>query len=461
MFKSVFLLLSGNAFASILLLVRNLVVARLISQEDYGVASTFAISMAVVEIVANVGLQQLIVQDKDGDNPKLQAGLQGFQVLRGVLSTIFMFLIAGPLATFLGVPEVTWAYQILAIQPLIMALYHFDMFRLRRRMLFMPSIMVDVVPALVSLAFIFPMVNVFPDYRLMLYALLVQAVVGLIMSHVMAERRFELSLDGDIIRRSVRFGWPLLINGVLLFIMMNGEKIVVGRELGMAALAIFSMGFTLTLTPTLVVARAMQAFFLTQLSAVQDDEAQFRPISYTTIELSILNGLILVFAIVLVGEPVVYLLLGEKFSELVPLITLFGILHGIRVFKTGCAIVALARAKTENAMIANIFRVISLPASYYVAVTTGDLELVIWIATLGELAGFIAALLLVRFRVGLPLGGIFASLVGSTLFMAVSCGFAIWGGLVWQILTTLAFVAAVLCMRSTWSYLRARAIVSF
>ena len=287
MLKSVLLLLSGNAFASLLLLVRNLVVARLISPEDYGIASTFAISMAIVEIIANMGLQQLIVQDKDGDDPKLQAGLQGFQVLRGAFSTVFLFAISHPLAAFLGVPEVAWAYQILAIQPFLLSLYHFDMHRLRRQMRFMPSIMVDVMPALLSLLLVFPLVKFIDDYRLMLWALLFQAGVGLITSHWVAERKFELTLQRDIVKRSIVFGWPLFINSALLFVMLNGEKLVVGRELGMVPLAMFSMGFTLTLTPTLVVARATQAFFLTQLSAVQDDDEKFTPTAYTTIEVSI------------------------------------------------------------------------------------------------------------------------------------------------------------------------------
>lgn len=461
MLKSVLLLLSGNAFASLLLLVRNLVVARLISVEDYGVAATFAIAMAIVEITANLGLQQLIVQDKDGDDPKLQAGLQGFQALRGAISTVFLFAIAQPLANFFDVPEVVWAYQILAIQPLLLSLYHFDMHRLRRQMRFMPSVMVDVMPALLSLLLVFPLVYVYDDYRLMLWALMAQAGIGLITSHLVAERKFQLTFEREIIKRSVVFGWPLFINGALLFIMMNGERMVVGRELGMASLAMFSMGFTLTLTPTLVVARSTQAFFLPQLSAVQDVQDKFRSLSYATMQVSLLNGMALILAIILIGEPFVEIVLGDKFAPLVPLMIWFGILHGVRVFKSGCAVVALARAKTENAMIANSFRVLSLPLSYYVAVTSGDLKLVIWIATLGELLGYIAALLLVRYRVGLELDGMMWPLISAGVFCIVASCFGVWGGLALQIATCALFVIYVFNMKSFWAYLKARQMVTF
>jgi hypothetical protein len=82
MFRSALLILSGNAAASLLLLARNLIIARLIPVADYGVASTFAIAMAVVEMASALGLQQQIVQARNGEDPRFQSALQGFQVLR-------------------------------------------------------------------------------------------------------------------------------------------------------------------------------------------------------------------------------------------------------------------------------------------------------------------------------------------------------------------------------------------
>ncbi|NJM81628.1 MAG: oligosaccharide flippase family protein [Tabrizicola sp.] len=96
MFKSALLILSGQAFTSILLLLRNLIVARLISVEDYGIAATFAISMSIVEMMTTIGLHQLIIQDKDGEDPRLQSVLQGFHLFRSLFSGLILFLLAIP-----------------------------------------------------------------------------------------------------------------------------------------------------------------------------------------------------------------------------------------------------------------------------------------------------------------------------------------------------------------------------
>ena len=92
MFRSALLILSGNAATSLMLLARNLLIARLIPVSDYGIASTFAIAMAVVEMASQLGLQQQIIQAKEGEEERFQAALQGFQLLRGCMGGLVLFM---------------------------------------------------------------------------------------------------------------------------------------------------------------------------------------------------------------------------------------------------------------------------------------------------------------------------------------------------------------------------------
>jgi len=241
MFRTVFLILFGNAAASLLLLARNLVVARLIPVEDYGIASTFAISLAVIEMISALGLQQQIVQARDGDDPDFQAALQGFQLLRGILSGAALFLLAGPLADFMNVPEAAWAYRVMALVPVLNATVHFDIHRLNRRMVFAPMLLSNGLPALITLLAVWPLSTWFGDYRVLLYAIGGQFVLMSLVSHLMAERPWRLRLDRAVMGRALQFGWPLLVNNILLFGVFNGDRVIVGRELGMAELAVFGM----------------------------------------------------------------------------------------------------------------------------------------------------------------------------------------------------------------------------
>ncbi len=426
MFRSALLILSGNAAASLLLLVRNLVVARLISVEDYGIAATYAIAMAVVEMASQLGLQQQIVQSKEGDDPRFQRALQGFQVLRGVIAGAVLFLAAGLIADFLHVPHLAWAYQLIALVPVMTALQHFDIHRLHRQMRFWPMVLTGAVPAVVSLAAVWPLDIWFGDHRVMLYAILIQFGLMMVVSHLVAERRYGLVFDLDVMRRSLAFGWPLLVNGILLFAVFQGDKLIVGRALGLEVLAILAMGITLTLTPTLVMAKSAQNFFLPQLSKTEDP-TRFAHLAQVTLQVSLVNGTLLIWGIVAVGGPFVLWVLGEKYADLVPLLTWLAILQGIRVFKAGPSVVALAKGASGNAMWANLVRVATLPLIWWVVTEGGTLIHVIWIATAGEVAGFALALWLMRARTGVRLRPMIGPLVATMLFLAAAAVSAWWG----------------------------------
>ncbi len=403
MLKKAFLVVSGNAFGSALLLLRNLIIARIVSPHDYGIASTFAISMSIVEMLSYVGLNQLMVVDKDGDDDRFQRAMQGFQVLRGMTSCAILFVIAHPYARFLEIPDLAWAYQIIAFIPLVNGLQHFDQHRLKRHMRFGPSIVTQSVPPLVSVLLLWPIALIYDDYRIMLVSLFVQAGSMVVLSHATAERPYRLSFDLGLIRKATRFGWPLLLNGILLFGVFNGERLIVGRELGMAQLAVFSMAITLTLTPTLVMGGAAQSLFLPKLSAAREDARSFNWLGVAAIEGGLAIGLLLLLGTVLVGGPLVHLLLGAKYEAMLAILMPMAVMQAVRVAKTGASTVALARGRSGNSAVANIFRVLSLPVSWYAVTHTGSVFAVLWIGTAAEALGYAVSLRLAAQRTGLSL----------------------------------------------------------
>jgi O-antigen/teichoic acid export membrane protein len=431
MLRKAALVLSGNAAAALLTLARNLLVARLIPVADYGIAATLAVAMAVVEMVSALGLQQQIVQAREGEDARFQAALQGFQLLRGLLAAAALLALAQPLAAFLRIPGAAWGYMALAAVPVLNALQHFDIHRLTRAQRFGPLLLTGVVPAALSLAAVWPLARWLGDWRAMLGALLLQAALAAAVSHLVAERPFRIVLDRAEMRRSLRFGWPLLLNGALLFLVFNGDKLIVGRLLGMEALAVFAMGVTLTLTPTLVMARSAQNLFLPRLSAAARGTpagaARFHDLALAAQQAAFLNGALIALAAALAGRPLVALLLGAKYAALLPLVGLFGVLHALRVWKTAPAVIALARGQTGNALAANLPRVVALPLAWAALAGGGGLAAVLWIAIAAETAGYAVAAGLARWRGGLRLRPALPALAAAAALLAAAAAPALPG----------------------------------
>ncbi|MEO5620026.1 MAG: oligosaccharide flippase family protein [Cypionkella sp.] len=420
MFRSIFLILSGNVFRAVILMVRNIIIARLISVADYGIASTFMLAMSIVEMMSALGLQQQMVQAKNGNDPHLQAALQGFQVMRACSNSIILFLLGAPLAKFFGHPDLAWAYQMVALIPMMNGLMHFDQHRMSRQMNYWPSFIISVAPALVSVAIVWPIYKMVGDFRVMLFALIAQTFLQTMATHLVAKRAYKLSFDREIISSSLRFGWPLLLNGILMFAIFNGDRMIVGRELGMKELGLFSMAFSLSLTPTLVIARSVMNFFLPQLSATAEDSDKFQHLSSATFEAHLFFGNALIVGIALFGGPFLHFTLGEKYVAAIPLLTWLAMMQGLRIFKGGSSTVALAKAHTANAMLGNITRVAALPVAWYVLVRGGSLIEMVWIGLAAEFAGFALGLWLALYRLNLSSRPLWPTLAMSAILFVVA-----------------------------------------
>jgi O-antigen/teichoic acid export membrane protein len=429
MLRSAALIVSGNAFTSVLTLARNLLVARLITVEHYGIAATFAISIAVVEMLSALGLQAQIVQARDGNDPRLQSGLQGFQMFRGLISATLLFFLARPMAEFMGIGYVTWAFQVLAVIPILNSLVHFDIYRMNRAMIYLPGVLSTTIPALASLLVVVPLFWIYGDYRVMLFAILVQSVLTFLISHLVAERKFRPVFDREIVLRGLKFGWPIMINSMVLFAVFNGEKLIVGREMGPSVLAIFAMGVTLTMTPALVFGKSAQTFFLPRLSAVQDDAQKFAGLALASMQVALAAGVSLILGVVVLGEPFVALVLGEKYAALAPLMVWLAILNGIRVSKQGASDAALSRARTVYSLIGNSFHVLTLPLSWYAAVNGADVQTIVLISIAGETVGLTVSMILVRNGFKVPIASMALPTLAAAVVVLTAIAHSVWSDL--------------------------------
>lgn len=394
-------LLSGHGGVAALTLMRNIIAARLIGVEEFGVAASFAIVLAAVEMVTALGAQQMIVSAPDGDTPEFQSSLHMVQLLRGLAGAGVIYLSADAVAAVLGLPDVAWAYQTLALVPLLSAFTHLDGWRYQRTHRFGPSVCIQIGPALLALVLIWPLYTKFGDFRVLLVTAVAQAAGVLVMSRLVSERRYLVAFTPAHLRRILRFGWPLALNGALLLAVFHGEKLLVAHLRGPADLAIVAMGFTLTLTPALILGRSLQSFALPQLVQRRNNPSEFSEAAGQILRMCLWVALLLGLALSC-AAPLVPAVLGQGFAGVVDIIPILAALHAVRVVKTGVSVVALAAGTTLNAALGNLPRIIALPFIYQSLKMGGSLPDILWLATIAEVTGLLLALAAMHLQMRAP-----------------------------------------------------------
>lgn len=464
-FRSIGLILSGNLAGAVIGMIRTLLVSRLISLEDYGIASIFVLAVSLIEMMSAMGFQQQMIQSKDGNDPRFQSALQCFAVIRGFVNGLILILLAQPIASFFSIPEVAWAFQVVALIPIMSGFNHFDVGRLKRQMNYVPATIVSVLPSIGSLASVFPFYWLFGDYRTLLFAILLQVLIMLLTTHFLAKRKYCLVFDRAIISRSLRFGWPLMVSSLMLYTIFNGERIIIGRELNLETLAVFSMALSLALTPTLVISGSTMSFFLPQLSGAIHKPA-YPALAVTAFQSHLTLGNLVLVGIALVGGPFLHIVLGQKYADAIPLLTWLGVVQTIRIYKSGCSAISISGGFTKNQIMINIARVLLLPLAWFLIARGGDLMTLIWIAMGGEIVGLIIGMLWTRRQKLLPLRPLLVSLSVSMVLLIVACVHAhlqtSWSP-DWRtsIVLILLLILSVCFMPELRTYLRRRTITAY
>ncbi len=400
-FGSAVTVTAGNGVFAVALLLRNILLARLLPVEIFGIAASLMVLGALLEAAQESGMNRLIVQSNRGDDEGFQSTLHAMQLGLSLAALAFLGLIALPYAVIVGTPDLWITYLMVGALFCLTGFNHLDIYRFQRRGAFLPFALYQALPTLVGVALIYPLYLWLGDYRIIFGMVLGQQATRLAVTHLCAERPYRLSWDGPSRFDAWRFGWPLLLNSLLIFLAFNGDRLIVANRFGLEPLGWFSVAFLLSFVPSSVIASSVRALFLPRLSQKKETPAAFEETAIAVSQLGLLLGLGLVAGVALFGPAAIHFLFGEKYAPAAPMLILLAIMQATRLARVASSLVAVSKAETQNPLYANIVRCVFFPIAWIVAGAYGQVMMVIIIACVGEFVAFAVSLLLLNRRINL------------------------------------------------------------
>lgn len=360
--KSGAILTAGNMLSQILSLVRNMIVARLVGPEDFGVAVTFAVTLSVLEAALAHGFDKLLVQDKDGDDIELQSMLHTILVGRGLVLGAILFIAAPFLAQAFNIPEATLAYQFLALVPVMRGFAHLDVMRIQRQMHFAPSQWLQILSQLAGLVVAITYALIFHNYWAMLWGIIGQLLVFLMLTHVIASRPYLLGWNSAFTRRVIGFSWPLMLNGIVLVLSSQADRLIVGTMLSLTDLAIYGAASMLVTAFLTLLAKVAGDLSLPWISETRDVPEEYRN-RHAIIGAAVSFGCVFVFApIALLGGDIVVLFFGDDFKGPDMVMAWLAVAMGLRFLRVWPIVIAMSFGDTITLMRSNVIRGLGLIA---------------------------------------------------------------------------------------------------
>jgi PST family polysaccharide transporter len=303
--------------------VAIVVLARILSPDDFGLVAIAASVVTIIEGLSAFDVNKALIRSRD-ESHELFDTAWTLSALRGIVSALVMIVVA----RFVTDARIASVLLALALSPLMIGLSNPRFVMFERDLVYSRVAFLTLGGKLVSVAVTLVIAFVYRDYWSLVIGMLAGTLVTMILSYVLRpyRPRFSLARFSDIFAFS---GW-LTLTSVVTTLSMETDKIIVGRLLGVAETGLYFMTQRVGVLPTRELVSPMQRILFPSFSELTGDLKRLRRGVCESINILGSLSLPAAFGFALVANDFVPLALGDQWIVIVPLLVILVPYLGLR-----------------------------------------------------------------------------------------------------------------------------------
>lgn len=297
--------------------VVNLILARLLMPEDFGYIGMLAIFIAVSQILIDGGFGAALIQKKEPTQTDYSTVFY-WNLLFSIILYGLLFLCAPLIATFFHLPLLCRILRVMGVILIINALAIVQNNRLRKQLAFRAIALVNICSYLCATFF-----AVWSAYKGMgVWSLVIMQLLcsifqnGLLWSIVRWHPSLQFS--GASLKRLFGFGGYLLAANTLQVVCQNLQGFIIGRRFSASQMGFYSQAKKLDDVSSYALPNVIVQVIFPVFSQVQNNRSHLQELLGISVRL--ISALIfpLMMGLILVAEPLIVFLYGNKWLPSVP-----------------------------------------------------------------------------------------------------------------------------------------------
>lgn len=294
-------------------LVVQIVLARLLTPEDFGALALMLVFVLIGTVFAVSGFNTALVQVKDLDEADFDTVFWISCVVAAVL-WVALFVAAPAVSEVFSLPRMTNPLRAMGALFLLNPFYAVLTADVQRNLLFKRTFKAGLL-ALVAAGVtgIGSALCGAGLWALVIYQLVNVSVASLVL-FAQTDWRPRWRFSPGRAKILFRFGWKLLVSGLLDTAYQSLADIIIGRQFSAASLGVVSQGKKYPQAVSSVLDGAIQPVMLSAVARVQDDGAAAKSLVRRALKTSSLVVVPLMTVMAVTADPLVRWLLGQKWA---------------------------------------------------------------------------------------------------------------------------------------------------
>lgn len=302
--------------------VLQIILARILDPEHYGILSLMIIFTTLANVFIQNGFNTSLIQGKDVTEEDYSSVFWVSLVVATILYGV-LFACSPLIAIFYEMPDIIWPLRILAIMLFPGALQSVQLAKVSREMdfkkVFVSNIGAIVVSGVTGIVIAYLGGG--------LWALVVQTMLNVIVAGLVmwftVEWHPRFVCDLQRVKKLFSFGWKLLLSSLMDTLYQDIRSLVIGKKYDSGTLGFYNRGKQFPQFIIGAVNGAVQSVMLPAMSSKQDDKKQVKDIMRNSVTLSAYIIFPMMAGLAGVAEPLVELLLTDKWLPCVPYLQIY------------------------------------------------------------------------------------------------------------------------------------------
>jgi O-antigen/teichoic acid export membrane protein len=390
-------------------LVVGIILARILTPEQFGVYAIALTVQAILMTVADLGLSADIVRSEHPE--RIAPTVATLGLVSGVVLTLLAASSSGVLADLLGSPEAAPAIAVLSISLLLagstVVPYGLMQRRFQQRELFAAAAADFVVSTTVTLGLV---ALGFGVLGLAIGRVCAQATAA-VMMYALARVRPRFGIDRSQLRPVLAFGLPIAIANLLSWALLNVDNVVLARVAGVTALGFYVLAFNISNWPMSALSQVVRSISLPYFSRLERAADGLPTVTAVAWAGALPAGL----GLALLSAPVIEVLYGARWLAAAPVLAVLGVYGSVRVVFDVFAGYLYAQGKSRAVLWVQIVTLVVITAAMIPAAHLWGIVGAAWAHVAVAVAVILPAYLVVLHRSGVSVGPLLRSLLAPTL----------------------------------------------
>lgn len=246
-------LIVGYGGSQALRLAANLILARILFPEAFGLMALVGVVTVGLNLFSDVGIGPSIAQNKRGDDPDFLNTAWTIQVIRGVILFCAACALASPVAGFYHEPELKHYLPIAAIALLVSGFNPTRIETANRHLLVGRLTALDLASQFIGIGFMVGFALATQSVLSLVLGGVVQAVAKLALTHFgLPGPRNHFRWERTSVLQIVHFGKWIFLSTGLAFLISQGDRAILGRFLSLEALGLYNIAYFLGSFPSML-----------------------------------------------------------------------------------------------------------------------------------------------------------------------------------------------------------------